>query len=114
MPVRRISLFLPAAFFCALALGALAPISTLAQNAPTPRALSPDSDSDDDDAQPVAFLGVAITLDAGGKAEVEASYYVPDKPNLPPSEIKRALQSVLGCTLQDFPRLRPVPGTYRG
>jgi Zn-dependent protease with chaperone function len=114
MPVRWRSLFLPAAFLWAITFGALAPISALAQAASKPVTSPVDSDLDDDDAKPVAFLGVSVTLDANGNANVQASYYLTDKTSLPLAEIKDALQSALGCTLQNSPRLRPIPGYYAG
>src|SRR5690242_1446351 len=113
MPVPRRSLFLPAALLWAITLSAWAPVSALAQAA-SKSATAPADSGPDDDGKPVAFLGVSVNLDTSGKANVQASYYLADKPNLPPAEIKEALQSALGCTLQNFPRFRPVPGLYAG
>ncbi len=110
-PWRPFSL---AAWLLAITLGLSLPIRMHAQAAGAATADDASSDDDDDDAQPVSVLGVTITLDAAGKASAQASYHVIDQPNLPVAEIKAALQSALGCTLQDSPRLRSIPGLYVG
>jgi len=94
-----------------MTLGLFLPIPIHAQTA---SAGPNDSTSDDDDVKPVSFLTVTVTLDANGKANAQAYYYLADKPNLPPSEIKDALQSALGCTIQDSPRRPSIPGYYAG
>lgn len=71
------------------------------------------SDDSDDDA-PVSLLTVTITLDAAGKANIQAIYGVADKSDFPQSEIKNALQSALSCTIQDSSRARTIPGFYFG
>jgi len=76
----------------------------------TPPAAPPDSA--DGNEKPVSFLSVAITFDPSGKASVHASYFLDDQPNLPPAEIKQALESSLGCSLQNSSRARPMPGAY--
>jgi len=110
MRSSRRSLSLLAAFLLAMFLGLLLPVSAKAQTSPP----APATDSDDDDDKPVSFLSVTITLDATGKANANAFYYLVEERNLPPSEIKGALQSALGCTLQDSPRGRPTSGFYAG
>lgn len=105
------SLFLPAWLLLTMALGPWPLHSLLAQSLPS---APKDATFDDDDAKPVAFLYVTVTLDASGKANAAALYHVLNKANLPPSEIKDALQSALGCTLQSSPRVRPAPGYYSG
>lgn len=106
------SLFLPAALLLAIIPGPWPPHSVLAQGLPgAPK----DSEFDDDDVRkPLSILTVSVTLDSNGKADVRAIYYIGDKSSLPPSEIKAALLSALGCTVQDSERLRPTPGYYWG
>ena len=101
--------FLMAALLLAVMPSLSLPVRVHAQ---TPSAASGD-DSGDDDA-PSALLMVTITLDAAGKANVQSIYGVADKSDLPPAEIKNALQSALGCTIQDSPRVGTVPGFYAG
>lgn len=103
---------LAAIWLLALTLGALAPVHLRAQAAGA--AAAADAASEDDDEQPTSFLAVTITLDAAGKATANASYHVIDQPNLPATEIKAALQSALGCTLQDSTRLRSMTPFYVG
>jgi Zn-dependent protease with chaperone function len=92
----------------------LAPISTLAQAASKSATSPKDSAFNDDDDKPVSILAVTLTLDAGGKANAQGFYYLTNKSNLSPTEIKGALQSTLGCTLQDSPRVPPRRGYYVG
>jgi len=105
------SLFLPVAFLLTLALTPWPLHSLLAQS---PASAPTDSNPDDDDDKPVSFLTVAVTLDANRKADVQGFYHLVDKSNLPPSEIKGALQSALGCTLKDSAGVPPRPGFYSG
>jgi Zn-dependent protease with chaperone function len=107
-PWRLLSLRV--AFLLAITLGLFLPIRIQAQASPAASA----ADSDEDDDKPVSFLYVTVSLDAAGKASVQASYHAVEQANLPPSEIKQALQSALGCTLENSPRARPFPGFYFG
>jgi len=99
-----------AALLLAILLGLFLPARAKAQTPPT----APAIDADDDDEKPVSFLSVTITLDATGKADANTFYYLLDERNLPPAEIKGALQLALGCALQDSPRARPAAGFYAG
>src|SRR5579863_7738430 len=101
--------FLMAAFLLAMMPSLSLPIRAHAQAPPA----AADDDSDDDDA-PVSLLTVTITLDAAGKANVQAMYGVADKSDFPAAEIKNALQSALSCTIQDSSRVRTIPGFYFG
>jgi Zn-dependent protease with chaperone function len=101
--------FLMAAFLLAMMASFSLPIRVHAQAPPA----AAGDDSDDDDA-PVSLLTVTITLDAAGKANVQAMYGVADKSDFPAAEIKNALQSTLGCTIQDSSRARTIPGFYFG
>ena len=96
------------ALLLAAALGVFLPIRADSQ---TPSPQPPDSDGADNDA-PVSFLSVDITFDPSGEASVQANYFLDDQPNLPPAEIKQALESSLGCSLQNSARVRPMPGAY--
>ena len=110
MPHHRRSLFLTAALLLTLTLGPWPLHSVVAQSPSAPK----DSDFDDKDDKPISFLNVNVTLDANGKANAQAVYYLVDRSNVPPSEIKGALQSSLGCVLKESPRDRPTPGYYSG
>lgn len=101
--------FLMAGLLVAVMPSFILPIRAYAQAPPA----AANDDSDDDDA-PVDILSVTITLDAAGKANVQAMYGLADKSDFPQSEIKNALQSALGCTIQDSPRVSTVPGFYAG
>lgn len=80
-----------------------------------PVAIAAPDDEDDDEATPrEAFLGVSINVEPSGKATVDASFYLLDRPDLPPAEIKSALETALGCRLEDSRRTRPMPGFYSG
>lgn len=104
-------LLLLVAFLLTLALGPWPLRLLLAQSSPS---APKDSQFDDADEKPTSFLNVSVTLEANGKANVQAFYYLLDKTSLPPSEIKGALQPVFGCALQDSPRVSPRPGFYSG
>ena len=71
-------------------------------------------DADDDGDEASSFLTVAITVDAGGRANVVASYYLADGTKLPPAEIKYALQAALTCTLEEPEHYRPSASFYSG
>ena len=75
-------------------------------------------DAPDDDAPandtPNSFLSVTVTVEPAGKTTAVATFYLADGTKLPPAEIKYALQSALGCTLEDSLRSRPAPGLYSG
>ena len=103
----RFRSFLSACLLAA-ALGFFLPVCAHSQ---TPPASAP-PDSGDGNERPVSFLSVAITFDPSGKASVHANYFLDDQPNLPPAEIKQALESSLGCSLQNSSRARPMPGAY--
>jgi hypothetical protein len=96
------------AFLLAAALGLFLPVCAHSQ---TPPATAP-PDSGDGNEKPVSFLSVTVTFDPSGKASVNANYFLDDQPNLPPAEIKQALESSLDCSLQNSSRARPMPGTY--
>src|SRR6516165_12234994 len=100
----RFRSFLSACLLAA-ALGFFLPVCARSQ---TPPASAP-SDSGDGNEKPVSFLSVAMTFDPSGKASVHANYFLEDQPNLPPAEIKQALESSLGCSLQNSSRARPMP-----
>jgi len=102
--------FLSAVLLAAV-LGVFLPVRTHSQT--PPHRQPPDSDSSDH-AAPVSFLSVDIIFDASGKASVHANYFLDDQPNLPPAEIKQALESSLNCSLQNSVRVRPMPGVYTG
>ena len=104
-------LFLLLALLFTMTLGPWPLHSLLAQSSPT---APKDSDFDDDDDKSISILTVSVVLNAGGKANVQAFYYLADKSNLPPWEIKDALQTALGCKLQDSPRVSPRAGFYSG
>ena len=93
--------FLMAAFLLAVMASLSLPIRVHAQAPPA----AAGDDSDEDDA-PVSLLTVTITLDAAGKANIQAIYGVADKSDFPQSEIENALQSALSCTIQDSSRAR--------
>jgi len=96
---------------CALlaaALGLFLPARAYTQAPPAANARAADNDDD----TPASFLAVSVTFDPSGKATVQANYFLDDQPNLPPAEIKQALESSLNCSLQNSPRVRPMPGTY--
>src|SRR6516164_5152696 len=103
----RFRSFLSACLLAA-ALGFFLPVCARSQ---TPPASAP-PDSGDGNEKPVSFLSVAMTFDPSGKASVHANYFLEDQPNLPPAEIKQALESSLGCSLQNSSRARPMPGAY--
>lgn len=105
------SLFLSVAFLSTLTLGPWPLHSLLAQSLPS---APKESNFDDDVRKPLSTLTVSATVDANGKANVQAIYNLGDKSSLPLSEIKGALQAALGCAVQDSPRLRPIPGYYVG
>src|SRR5215469_13430197 len=95
----RFRSFLSACLLAA-ALGFFLPVCAHSQTPPA-------SDSGDGNEKPVSFLSVAMTFDPSGKASVHANYFLDDQPNLPPAEIKQALESSLGCSLENSPRARP-------
>jgi len=105
-------------FLCVpLLVAALGPFLPAHAHSQTPPASQPeDSDAavDNDDDKPVSFLAVSITLDPSGKATAQANYLLDDEGNLPPAEIKEALESALNCSLENSPRVRPMPGNYSG
>ena len=103
----RFRSFLSACLLAA-ALGFFLPVCAHSQ---TPPASAP-PDSGDGNEKPVSFLSVAITFEPSGKASVHANYFLDDQPNLPPAEIKQALESSLGCSLENSSRARPMPGAY--
>src|SRR5215469_18759260 len=103
----RFRSFLSACLLAA-ALGFFLPVCAHSQ---TPPASVP-SDSGDGNEKPVSFLSVAMTFEPSGKASVHANYFLDDQPNLPPAEIKQALESSLNCSLQNSVRVRPMPGLY--
>ena len=101
-------------FFCTLllaaALGPFLPVRVHSQTRLAPQATNP-ADAGDNE-KTASFLSVSITFDADGKATVHANYFLDDQPNLPPAEIKQALESSLNCSLQNSPRVRPMSGSY--
>ncbi|HYB60721.1 MAG TPA: M48 family metalloprotease [Methylomirabilota bacterium] len=105
--------YLAAAFLAPLVLGFLLQSRVNAQT----RGAIPAGDkagADTDDADPQPFFTVSMSLEASGKTSVQVIYDLADKSDLPPTEIKKALQSALGCTLQDLPHTYPTPGFYFG
>jgi hypothetical protein len=56
----------------------------------------------------VSFLGASFTLDPSGRATAQATFNLSDAAEPPTVEIKSALQSAIGCALQDsFPSRAP-------
>jgi Zn-dependent protease with chaperone function len=100
--------FLMAAFLLALMPSLFLPVRAHGQAPPAA------SDEDSDDDAPVDILSVTITLDVSGKANVQAMYGLADKSDFPQSEVKNALQSTLGCTIHDSPRVSTISGFYVG
>jgi Zn-dependent protease with chaperone function len=111
----RFLLFLSVLLLVA-AFGLFLPARAHSQTPPAsqPEDSDPDAAVDNDDDKPVSFLAVSITLDPSGKATAQANYLLDDERSLPPAEIKEALESALNCSLENSPRVRPMPGNYSG
>jgi Zn-dependent protease with chaperone function len=84
------------------------PVCTRSETPPPPGP----PDSDDVSEESGSSLSVAIVFDPFGKVSVYTNYFLEDQPNLPPAEIKQALEASLDCALQNPARVRPMPGTY--
>ena len=82
------------------------------QRAPAPG--GPADDMQDDDEQPVSSFSVRFVLDATGKTEAQAFYFLLDEPKFPAPKFRDLLQSALGCSLRDSSPVRPAPGFYSG
>jgi len=112
--------FRPLAFFAAL-LACLAPlVHSYPLHAQSPPQLPTITDNPDDyETDPetpaaAVFLGATFTLDPSGLATAQATFNLSDSPQPATAEIKSALQSALGCSLQDSTRPRDVRFFYSG
>jgi Zn-dependent protease with chaperone function len=110
----RSPLLLAAFLACAAAL--VSPHHLQAQSPPVPAAHDNPDDYDEEDETPgaVSFLGVTFTLDASGRATAQATFNLSDAAQPPTAEVKSALQSAIGCTLQDRTRPRETRFFYSG
>jgi len=86
-----------------------------AQSPPAPAIhQDPDAYAEEEETPGAApLLGVSFALDASGRATAQATFNLSDTEE-PPAEIKSALQSTIGCKLQDSTRSREASYFYSG
>lgn len=110
----RSSLLLAA--FLASAVALVVPHRVRAQSPPAPANQGDPDVYSEEDQTPLAasFLGVSFSLEASGQATAQANFNLSDAVDPATAEIKSALQSAIGCTLQDSTRSREARNFYSG
>ena len=111
-PLRLSALF-AALLACAAAL--VSPLSLQAQSPPVPPTHDNRDDYGDEEIPDgVSFLGASFTLDGSGRLTAQATFNLTEASEPPTAEIKSALESAIGCTLQDSSRARQERYFYSG
>jgi Zn-dependent protease with chaperone function len=101
--------------FLGCAVAQVSPHHLQAQSPPVPvTPYDPDALDQEESPGPASFLGVSLALDASGRATAQATFNLSDAVEPPVADIKSALQTAIGCKLQDSTRPREARYFYSG